>query len=211
MRGRNMGKDTKRNIIGLILLSLFAVSCSMSTSDDNPSPTAITSAKITGGNLTLGGSGLNNVTSLALTQGSSPTQNLGPITTRTASLLTTGLPAVLILPGMLLASTANATNSYPLSSLTTLDVTDLNVTGTATFTGAVTLGYQPVSAACGPGAGVCPVSCPAGTQILGGGCQIVPASVGMSSNFPSTATQWICQPAAAATSTTAFAMCAKIQ
>lgn len=64
-------------------------------------------------------------------------------------------------------------------------------------------------AVCYPNFGInlCTVECGTGMVVVGGGCEIVPWTVGISASFPSGPSQWACRNAATARWMTVYAIC----
>jgi hypothetical protein len=201
----------KRNILILGVIAVIVAACTLSLHDKNPKAASFlgmsgsVSGSIANGMLTLAGTNLDNVTSLALTQGVDPTVHFGSFVTHTRSLIAVNVPAALRLPGMLLVSTAAGAAEVELNTLDTLNVDgDLNVGGTAD------VGLTKTQVPCNGTSGFCVATCPAGKKVVSGGCFISSASnIGFSANYPSGASQWTCRPTAMA-DVQAYVICGKV-
>lgn len=55
--------------------------------------------------------------------------------------------------------------------------------------------------------GLCHVECDAGMVVVGGGCENVPWTVGISASFPSGSGQWSCRATTAVSYMKVFAIC----
>jgi hypothetical protein len=198
-----------KRILMLGFVSALAVACTLSVSDMNPKPVSLlgsaglAGATIAGGILSIGGSGLNNVQSLSIRQGS---QDVGlTIESKSSSVLRASLPASLILPAMLIATAASA-QEFPLNALSAL-----TIEGDATVEGSLKIGHTITTKPCGGGNSLCTADCPAGTRIVTGGCVVTPDGAGIAQNYPSGVNQWACKAGTAgATSTTTHIICARI-
>ena len=92
-----------------------------------------------------------------------------------------------------------------------LDVVgDIRVSGDIKVSGTAYLGITITSYSCS-NASTCSVTCPTGLRVLGGGCysSATSYSYALVRSYPNTDTSWYCQTAAA-TTLTAYAICARI-
>lgn len=227
----------------LILLSVFSAgiaACTLSVSDNNPKPigvalASVTTATLNGSTLTMNGTGLGSVTVLSLAPADAPLEILGPIISQTANVLTATVSALVHLPATLLISTASAAEpaQVTLDSLTSLTVDGAltasqgaTITGNASISGdttvsgnlivtapsTVNLGRAMVTQPCT--SSPCTANCASGSVVTGGGCTVVPSTVGISQSSPATfdpnGTTWVCAATGAVTSITAYAFCARV-
>ena len=93
---------------------------------------------------------------------------------------------------------------------TTAPAYKLDVVGDIRASGTAYLGITITSSSCSS-ASTCSVTCPAGSRVLGGGCYSsgTSYSYALVRSYPNTDTSWYCQTAAA-TTLTAYAICARI-
>lgn len=194
----------KRNILALSLISALAIACTLSVSDKNPKgvslfgDSGLGKASIANGSLTLNGSNLHHVRSLAISNNSVQTP-LTPITTQTPTLLVVGLPSALKLPGMLVASTVGNAAEVELNALDTL-----------TVEGTMDVGFVKVVQNCASSTAFCSVTCPVGKKLMTGGCFATTATAGLSANYPSGDNSWTCRPSAMS-AVEAYAICGRIE
>jgi hypothetical protein len=91
---------------------------------------------------------------------------------------------------------------------------DQYVTRNSNVAGNVSMGYEILSVDCGPTCVQTTVSCSSGKKLLGGGCYLTAGGTTLTASFPGglngyAADMWFCR-SAAATTITAYAICARI-